>query len=147
MKQKRMAEVHRINAMTLISYSIMTFALLFAYLLEFIKGDRSFGYTAIFIVLDLLPYLTFMMLYKKNKTSPNSKYVLSVGFSVLYAFVLLTAAVPTTVVYMFLVLIMIIPYGDIKLLYASKSSSEYSFAVAIYALAFISSLKSTLPPS
>ena len=63
MKQKRMPEVHRINSIVLIAYSILTFVLLFAYLLEFIKGDRSLPYTAIFAVLDLLPYIMFVMLY------------------------------------------------------------------------------------
>lgn len=116
-QQKKMAEVHRINFSVLLAYSIVTFALLFAYILEFAKGDRTLLYTAIFTCLDIAPYLIFLAMYRYNKTSPNVKYVISIGFSILYTFVLLTAAVPTTFVYMFLIFIIIIPYGDIRLCY------------------------------
>lgn len=114
---KKMDEMHRINAATFLSYSILTFILLFAYLLEFIKGSRSLGYTIVFSILDVVPYLAFLMLYRKDRTSPNAKYVFCIGYSVLYVFVLLTAAVPTTFVYIFLLLVAIIPYGDVKLCY------------------------------
>lgn len=117
MKQKKMQETHRINSAVLLAYSIVTFLLLFAYILEFVKGSRTLGYTAVFSLLDLAPYSVCLMLYLKNRENRQLKYVLSIGFSVLYTFVLLTAAVPTTFVYMFLILFVIIPYGDLRLCY------------------------------
>ncbi len=131
MKQKRMAEVHRINSAVLLAYSIITFALLIAYVLEFLKGDRSFAYTAIFLLLDITPYLSFLFLYRKNKTSHNAKYILSVGFSILYTYVLLTAAVPTTFVYIFLIFIIIILYGDLKLCYITGGISIAANLISI----------------
>ena len=117
MKNKKLPELHRINKAVLIQYSILTLILLAAYLLEFFKGSRSLPYTLIFIAFDLLPYIQFLVLYKKNPESKNLKYVLSIGFSLLYAFVLVTANVPTTFVYIFMIFVTIIPYGDIKLCY------------------------------
>lgn len=117
MKQKTMNETHRINFATLIAYSLLTFVLFFAYLLEFVKGDRTLTYTLIFSVLDICPYVACVLLYQKDKSTNYIKYILSVGFSILYAFVLLTANVPTTFVYIFLVFFLLIPYGDLKLCY------------------------------
>ncbi len=117
MKQKKMQETHRINFAVLLSYTVFTFILLIAYVLEFVKGSRSLGYTLVFAILNLAPYSVYLMLYMKDKTTTRIKYVLSIGFSALYAFVLLTAAVPTTFVYVFLVFFMIIPYGDVNLCY------------------------------
>ena len=117
MKQKKMQETHRINFAVLLSYTVFTFILLIAYVLEFVKGSRSLGYTLVFAILNLAPYSVYLMLYMKDKTTTRIKYVLSIGFSALYAFVLLTATVPTTFVYVFLVFFMIIPYGDVNLCY------------------------------
>lgn len=115
MKIKKRAEAHRMNKSALITYSILTIILLFAYILEFAKGDRTLGYTLIFGAIDVIPYMVFVALYIKNRKSKILKYIFSIGFSLLYAFVLLTAAVPTTFVYIFMIYIAIIPYGDLVL--------------------------------
>lgn len=115
MKFKRRPEMERLNDAVLYEYGILTLILLAAYLLEFFKGSRTLAYTLIFAILDLGPFLAYFIIYKKNSESVQLKYILSIGFSILYAFVLLTAAVPTTFVYIFMVYVMIIPYGDIKL--------------------------------
>ena len=115
MKVKRRPEMERLNDAVLYEYGILTVILLVAYLLEFFKGSRTLGYTLIFAMIDVGPFLAYVIIYKKNSQSQILKYILSVGFSILYAFVLITAAVPTTFVYIFMVYVMIIPYGDIKL--------------------------------
>ncbi len=114
---KNMEEMHRINKRVLVAYTILTVILLLAYILEFVKGSRTLRYTLLFGALDLIPYLLYLVVYKKDRVSTKAKYILSIGFSVLYAFVLLTAAVPTTFVYIFMIYIVIIPYGDIVLCY------------------------------
>lgn len=131
MKPKKMNETHRINAAVLLSYSVLTFILLAAYLLEFVKGSRGLGYTIVFTLLNLVPYIAFFVLYKKDKTTTIVKYILSIGFSVLYAFVLLTAAVPTTFVYIFLVFFMIIPYGDMRLCYITGGMAVVANIVSV----------------
>ena len=115
MKFKRQPEMERLNDVVLYEYGVLTIILLAAYLLEFFKGSRTLAYTLVFVVIDVVPYLAYVIIYKKNTESLVLKYLLSIGFSVLYAFVLLTAAVPTTFVYLFMVYLLIIPYGDTKL--------------------------------
>lgn len=136
MKQKKMPELHRINKAVLIQYAILTFILLVAYILEFAKGSRTLPYTLLFMLFDLLPFAQFVFVYKRNPESNKLKYILSIGFSLLYAFVLITAAVPTTFVYIFMIYVTIIPYGDIRLCYitggiavlANIGSIIYGFA-------------------
>ena len=135
MKLKRRPEMERLNDVVLYQYGILTIILLAAYLLEFFKGSRTLGYTLVFAALDVVPYIAYFIIYKKNSQSKQLKYILSIGFSILYAFVLLTAAVPTTFVYIFMVYVMIIPYGDIRLcfitggiaLLANIASVAYGF--------------------
>ena len=117
MKPKKMPELHRINKVVLIQYAILTIILFVAYILEFVKGSRTLPYTLIFICFDFIPFILYTIVYKKNPESTKLKYILSIGFSLLYAFVLLTAAVPTTFVYIFMIYVAIIPYGDIRLCY------------------------------
>lgn len=117
MRARKMQETHRINFVVMLSYSFLTFILLIAYILEMVKGSRTPGYTAVFAILDLLPYIICMFLYRRDRQSPTIKYLFCLGFSILYVFVLLTAAVPTTFVYMFLVFFLIIPYGELKMCY------------------------------
>ena len=116
-KIKNMPEMHRINKAVLLQYAILTVILQAAYMLEFFKGSRTIGYTIAFSLVNLVPFILYAIIYKKNPESKKLKYILSVGFSVLYAMVLLSAAVPTTFVYIFMVYIIIIPYGDIRLCY------------------------------
>ena len=117
MKQKTMSELHRINKAVLIQYATLTIILLAAYILEFVKGSRTLPYILLFVLFDLLPFAQFVLVYKKNPNSTKLKYILSIGFSLLYAFVLVTANVPTTFVYIFMIYVTIIPYGDIRLCY------------------------------
>lgn len=117
MKYKKRPEMERLNDAVLYEYGILTIILFAAYILEFVKGSRTLGYTLLFTVLDVGPYIAYFIGYKKNPESNVLKYILSVGFSILYAFVLLTAAVPTTFVYIFMIYVIIIPYGDLRLCY------------------------------
>ena len=113
--KKKLSEMHRINARVLVAYTILTVILFFAYILELVKGSRTIEYILVFSAFDIIPYILFLIAYKKDKESRKTKYIFSIGFSVLYAFVLLTAAVPTTFVYIFMLYVVIIPYGDIAL--------------------------------
>lgn len=128
---KKMHETHRINFAGIIAYTIITAVLLFAYVLEFLKGSRTLGYTLVFAVLNLVPYITCLVLYRKDRTTNGIKYAMSIGFSVLYAFVLLTAAVPTTFVYIYLIFIILIPYGDTRLCTITGSIAVVANIVAV----------------
>lgn len=131
MKQKKIPETQRINFAVVLIYSLLTIILLLAYILEFVKGSRTIEYTLIFSVLDLVPFIICFLMYLKKKTAKRIKYLFSIGFSILYAFVLLTAAVPTTFVYIFLVFLMIIPYGDMILCYITGGVAVVANIISI----------------
>ena len=131
MRQKKMPELHRINFAVLIAYSILTVILLIAYTLEFLKGSRTLTYTMVFAALDIVPYLAYVAIYRRDRTSKILKYIFSIGFSILYAFVLLTAAVPTTFVYIFMVYVIIIPYGDIRLCYITGGIANAANIISV----------------
>lgn len=128
---KRMPSTQRVNTAVMITYSAITVILLFAYILEFVKGDRGVVYTLIFALLDIGPWVACLLAYKKDKAANSLKYILSAGFSVLYVFVLLTAAVPTTFVYILLVFYMIIPYGDMMLCYITGGMAIVANVISI----------------
>ena len=131
MNFKRKPEMERLNNVVLYEYGALTIILLIAYLLEFFKGSRTLQYTILFFLVDLVPFIAFFLVYLKNKESLILKYILSIGFSILYAFVLITAAVPTTFVYIFMVYVMIIPYGDVKLCMITGGISLFANIVSV----------------
>lgn len=131
MKQKKIQEAHRTNYAVVVCYTMLTVVLLIAYILEFVKKSRTLEYTLVFALLDVVPYVICLMAYLKNKESLRVKYIFSIGFSALYMFVLLTAAVPTTFVYIFLVLFLIIPYGDMKLCYIVGGSAVVANIISV----------------
>ena len=131
MNFKRRPEMERLNNVVLYEYGVLTIILLAAYLLEFFKGSRTLAYTLIFAAIDVLPFVAFLLIYFKNKESLVLKYILSIGFSILYAFVLITAAVPTTFVYIFMVYVMIIPYGDVKLCFITGGISVVANLISV----------------
>ena len=86
-----------------------------AYILEFVKGNRTLGYSIIVTILNLVPTIICILIYLKDKTSLSIRYFFGVGFSILYSYILLTANTNTTFVYIILVIILITVYSDIKL--------------------------------
>lgn len=131
MNQKRMNETHRINKTVLNSYTIVTLLLQAAYILELVKGDREVSYILLFSALNLIPYGLCLWTYIKDKSSPAMKFIMCVGFSILYAFVLLTSAVSTTFVYMFLMLFLLVPYGKKMLCFITGGVAVVSNIISV----------------
>lgn len=131
MNFKKMNETHRINKTVLNSYVVITLLLQAAYILELVKGARTVTYIALFSALNLVPYGLCLWSYFKDKASQTMKYIMCVGYSVLYAFVLLTSAVPTTYVYIFLMLFLLIPYGKKSLCFITGGVALASNVISI----------------
>lgn len=131
MNFKRMNETHRINKMVLIAYTVITLLLQVAYILELAKGDRTGTYIVLFSALNLVPYGLCLWTYIKDKSSQSMKFVMCVGYSILYAFVLLTSAVATTFVYMFLMLFLLVPYGKKALCFITGGVAVASNIVSV----------------
>lgn len=79
-----------INKQGLLGHTILDAVIMVAYLLEFFKGSRTLGYTAIMFVLTIGPLVWEYLLYKRQPDSDNIKHVMACCFGVLYIFVILT---------------------------------------------------------
>lgn len=121
MSRKRMSDMHRCNKTAMIAYGITTGILLGAYLLEVIKNSRTIGYYAIFSVLALVPFVLCLATYMKNKETGTVKYIMSVGFSIFYMFIIFTTVSPIAYVYAWLIAVILLSYNEIRLtiLYSS----------------------------
>lgn len=109
-----------------LAYSLISVVLLVAYLVELIKGSRTLGYILVFASIILVPAIINLVIQKRNPETNFTKYILSIGYMILYNFVLFTGNTTSTYVY-------IVPFLMIfPLLHDWKYTSIYS-AIAFLA--------------
>ncbi len=87
------------NKVLLCCYLITDIVLVLAYAVELIKGARTPGYYAVFLVLALLPLGAAICLQRKNPGSEHLRKIVSYGYAILYTFVLFTTTKPEGFVY------------------------------------------------
>lgn len=103
-------EIKRINKTLLISWLTIIFILLTAYGIEVVKGARTLGYIISFAIVMLVPFLITAAIYNKKKDMMQLGYVVVVGYSVMYAFVMFTGATQMVFSYIFPLLCFLILY-------------------------------------
>jgi methyl-accepting chemotaxis protein len=133
----KLTEKRTVNRCVLIAYSFIAFVLAAAYLVEFVKGNRTGGYTAVFLLLLLLPVAVDMILQKKDPESEAVKYLLPISYFVVYIFVLFTGNTTMTYVYMIPIL-MIFP-----LFHKWKYTTFYSIGVMACNIVYLGYAKAT----
>ena len=115
MNQGKVSDMQRCNKTAVIVYAITTFALIAAYLIEVIKGSRTLGYYTIFCLLALVPFFICVMTYRKDNASSSLKYIISLGFSVFYLFIIFTTTSPVAYTYALLIAVLLLCYNEQKL--------------------------------
>ena len=133
----KLTEKRTVNRCVLIAYDFIAFVLAVAYLVEFIKGNRTGGYTAIFLLLLILPAVIDMVIQKRNPESEAVKYLLPVSYFVVYIFVLFTGNTTMTYVYM-IPMLMIFP-----LFHKWKYTTSYSVGVVSCNIMYLGYVKAT----
>lgn len=133
----KLTEKRTVNRCVLIAYSFIAFVLAAAYLVEFVKGNRTGGYTAVFLLLLLLPVAADLILQKKDPESEAVKYLLPISYFVVYIFVLFTGNTTMTYVYMIPIL-MIFP-----LFHKWKYTTFYSIGVMACNIVYLGYAKAT----
>ncbi len=112
-KQKtEMNDLARANKMLLLCYVITTVVLDLAYLVEVLKGSRTIGYYAVFLVLSLLPMIISAVMYNKNNENKIMRYVVAYCYAVLYTFVVFTTFTDVAFVYAIPMMIAITVYAN-----------------------------------
>ncbi len=89
------------NKTILQSYAIIAGILLLAYLLEWIKGSRTLGYTLCFLAICLIPVAFTFAAYRRNKESVGVSVITGIGYSLMYVFAVFTTNSVTPFTYAF----------------------------------------------
>ena len=97
----KLSEKSYVNKTAITGHSIISAVLVAAYLVELLKGTRTIGYLTVFMVLCLGPVAAELLLYSKNKESMSIRYVMGLGYGVLYIFAIFTTNSILTYTYMF----------------------------------------------
>ena len=85
-----------------------------AYIVEFIKGDRTLPYTLMIAALALVPVALEFIFTKKDAESTMVKHLVAFGFAALYTVVLFTTVTNLAFVYVIPMLVAISLYADIR---------------------------------
>lgn len=131
--KKELSEKTRVNRFALLGWAVTIAIIAAAYLLEVVKGERSIAYYGALLAIGLIPLILAYVMYRKNGENPNLRLVCPYGYSLLYAFVMLTGNTILTFVYIFPIMAVILIYNDSRLLrdYAIESVIINLITVAV----------------
>lgn len=102
------------NKKMLLCYSIIIAVLQASYVVELVKGNRTPGYIAVFSAILLIPWIFNFIVYKRHSEHDSLKWTISIGYSVLIAFVLFTSISILSFTYIIPLLVALTLYQDRK---------------------------------
>ena len=105
------------NKTALICMLIVNFVLALAYLLEVLKNVRSPLSYAIIAILCIAPSVIGLVLYKTKPSTKLMRYVLSIPFCLLYAYVMFTGTTMLTFTYIIVLMAVMVVYIEMNLLF------------------------------
>ncbi len=79
------------NKTAIVAHTAICSILSLAYVAEVLKGARTVEYILMTIVFAMVPVLINWIVYKKQKDSPKILHITTLGFGILYGFLLFTA--------------------------------------------------------
>ena len=135
--QGKLTEKRTVNRCVLIAYGFLVLVLGVAYLAEFIKGNRTGTYTAVFLLLLVIPAVINVVIQTKNPESEVVRYLLPISYFVVYIFVLFTGNTTMTYVYM-IPMLMIFP-----LFHKWKYTTCYSIGFVACNIVYLGYAKAT----
>ncbi len=113
-KTKEFNEKEYLNRLFLSCYGIVAGVLFVAYMVELFKGNRTIGYTAVFLAFLLVPLVITLCVYKNNRASGLVKYLGLFGYGILYIFVLFTTVSMLSFCYILPMVVAVSIYQDSK---------------------------------
>ncbi len=79
------------NRTVVIALTVICSLMSAAYILEFVKGARSISYVLMTVIFAMVPVAICQFLYRTNQESAAILHVATVGYGILYTFLLFTA--------------------------------------------------------
>lgn len=111
---KKSTEAARNNSVFYTMHLVLQGLIFFAYLLEVIKGSRTVGYFAGLAVVIIATVVAETIIIRKDPETVKLRWVGCIGFEIMYAYVLLTAANPLIFCYAFLTMVLTVIFSDLK---------------------------------
>ena len=103
------------NKMGIIEQTVLVSIIAVAYLIEFIKHNRTFPYILATIIICYVPVVIACVIYNKNKdTEEGVMRTIGIGFTALYSFVLFTAANDHVYTYVMPMLIILLLFNQMR---------------------------------
>lgn len=116
MGKQRVSAEQRANRAALLLYGIINAVLVLCYAIEVVKGSRSIGYYAVFLILALVPWLMGELVYRANHESERIAYIIPIGFSIFYLFIIFTTTSDVAYVYAFVMAVALIILGNTRMI-------------------------------
>lgn len=104
------------NKTAMIGIYTMNAVLAIAYAIELLKGARSSFSYLIVALLCVLPCVFAQLIYLKKKDSGVIRYVLGIGFLLLYAYIMFSSSTNLSFCYVIVAFVALVVYIDIKFL-------------------------------
>lgn len=113
-------------------YMSMTVILIIAFMFEVLKGTRSIPSYLVVALGCVVSAIACVIVYRKQNNTKAVRYIISFGFSAVYAYIMFTSSTKLTFCYILLVIILTILYSDFK-----TTVSLCSIAVAVNVIVVI----------
>ena len=116
------------NKTAVTGMTIMNLVLTVVYVLDVLKGTRGLVSYLIFVALCLVPSIWSILVYLRKKDSLGIRYILGIGFSLMYTYAMITTTTELSFCYVIVAFVILMVYIDLKFLYVV---GIYAFLVNI----------------
>ncbi|HEX3077048.1 MAG TPA: methyl-accepting chemotaxis protein [Lachnospiraceae bacterium] len=111
-----MSEERRVNRLIALQCATIGVILIIAYLIEMLNGSRSLLYFLTLVTIIVIPGVVNGIIQLKNPDTKYTKYILTIGYLVLYFFTLMTSSTPLVFTYVLPLILILTLTHDRRLL-------------------------------
>ena len=115
LSEKRYADQSN-NKTAMIGIYIINIVLAIAYLIELLKGARTPKSCALVLFLCMIPCIVSLICYFRKKDSFMIRYILGIGFLILYGYIIFTSTTDLVFCYIIVAFVLLGVYVDTKFL-------------------------------
>lgn len=105
------------NKTVIVAHTAICTIMCLAYILEVVKGARSVGYILLTILFAMGPVAVNWIVYKANRDSAAVLHITTLGYGLLYSFLLFTAQNDLVFTYAIPMMIMVTLFNNLKITY------------------------------
>lgn len=134
MEKTKLSDKALVNKRSTTLFTVITVVLAVAYLVQFLKGEKTLGLFLILLVLDLVPTIACWVINKKTPENTIIKHIMSYGYGLFYLVSCFTSTELTVYVYAIPMLIIVPLFSDNK--YSKKVAVACGGISVVHAIWF-----------